>query len=498
MTKRGLFLALFGCLLAIVLAESLATPRNAGPDEPAHIVRGAGLVRGELFGTKLAQWSAEHGGDVPEAGGADIANADPDSDALRVFDVPRSVVQPSEACFAHNPIVPASCASVVETKGSGALSTAANYPIWAHLLPGLATVIVDGPEAAWLARFLHALLPVVLIAATLLRLVAAERRAAASAALLAMTPMVLFVLAVVNPSGWVVAGAIALWVAVDDAFRTVGAGISGHRPYPGGLLVAGFAMLVLPRDDGLLWAALVIAVLAIVWRRSPMVLWRGASTAVRLVVVAITAVAAGWALLSGSDLVPVGGPSGLSLAETVVARTGRHIREAVGVLGWLDTQIPESAFALWCFGAGVVLTIALVTEQVRRVAGSALALALFVVTGWTLEIIQGDTAGLFWQGRYALPMLIGVILVAGLTPGADLRIGRLAVAAPAVIAAIVWNFSFFQQLRRWGVGDSGSIRPWAWDTYGAPLPVLLLMAIHAGASIGLCWLVLADATDQRR
>lgn len=498
MTKRGLFFALFGCLLAVVLAESLATPRNAGPDEPAHIVRGAGLVRGEAFGTQLAKWSAEHGGDVPEAGGADIVNAAPDSDALRVFDVPRSVVQPSEACFAHNPIVPASCASVIETTGSGALSTAANYPIWAQVLPGLATVIVDGPEAAWLARFLHALLPVALIAATLLRLVAAERRTAASATLLAMTPMVLFLLAVVNPSGWVVAGAIALWVAADDAFRTGGVATSGHRPYSSGLLVAGFAMLVLPRDDGLLWAALVIAVLAIVWRRNPIVLWRGMSTAPRVIVVAITAVAAGWALLSGSDLVPVGGPSGLSLAETVIARTGRHLREAVGVLGWLDTQIPESAFALWCFGAGAVVMIALVADQVRRVSGAALALALFVVTGWVFEIVQGRTAGLFWQGRYALPMLIGVILVAGLTPGADLRIGRLAIGGPAVIAVIVWNLSFFQQLRRWGVGESGSIRPWAWDTYGAPLPVLLLMAIHTGASIGLCWFVLSGATGQRR
>jgi Predicted membrane protein (DUF2142) len=371
------------------------------------------------------------------------------------------------------------------------LSTAANYPIWAHVLPGLATVIVDGPEAAWLARFLHALLPVALIAATLLRLVAGERRAAASATLVAMTPMVLFLLAVVNPSGWVVAGAIALWVAVDDAFRSGGARISGRRPQAGWLLAAGFAMLVLPRNDGLLWAALVIAVLAIVWRRNPVVLWRGASTAVRVVVAAVTAAAAGWALFSGSDLVPVGGPSGLSLAETVVAGTGRHVREAVGVVGWLDTQIPESAFALWCFGAGVVVMIALVSEQPRRVAGAVLALALFVVTGWVLEIVQGNTAGLFWQGRYALPMLIGVILVAGLTPGADLRIGRLAVVAPAVIAVIVWNLAFFQQLRRWGVGESGSIRPWAWDTYGAPLPVLLLMAIHAGASIGLCWFVLS-------
>jgi Predicted membrane protein (DUF2142) len=486
MTKRGLFFAIFGCLLAVVVAESLGTPRNAGPDEPAHIVRGAGIVRGELFGTQLAEWSAEHGGDVPSAGGADIVNADPDSDALRVFDVPRWVAEPSEACFAHDPIVPASCAADVESEGSGALSTAAAYPIWPHVLPGVATVVVSGSEALWLARVLHALIPVALVAATLARLVAADRRVAASATLLALTPMVLFLLAVVNPSGLVVAGAIALWVAADDALRTGDAS--------SWLLPAGFATLVLPRDDGLLWAALTIVVLAVVWRRSPLVLWRGAPLGTRVVVVAATVVGGAWAAFSGSDVVPVAGASGLGTAETVIARTGRHLREAVGVLGWLDTQIPESAFALWCFGAGIVAMVALVTEQRRRVAGAALALALFVVTGWVVEIIQEDTAGLFWQGRYALPMLIGFVLVAALTPGADLRIGRLAGAAPAVIGIVVWNFAFFQQLRRWGVGESGSLRPWAWDTYSSLLPVLLLMAMHVAGSIGLGALVLRAPT----
>jgi Predicted membrane protein (DUF2142) len=487
MTKRGLFLAIFGCLLALVTAENFGTPRNAGPDEPAHIVRGAGLVRGELLGTQLAEWSAQHGGDVPDAGGADIASADPDSDALRVFDVPRWVRQPSEACFAHNPVIPASCATVVDTEGTGALSTAAHYPIWAHLLPGVATVVIDGPDALWLARFLHALIPVALIAATLARLVAGERRAAASATLLAMTPMVLFLLAVVNPSGFVVAGAIALWVAADDAYRTSDAS--------SWLLPAGFAALVLPRDDGLLWAALTLAVLAVVWRRSPMVLWRGAPTVNRVAVVLVALVGAAWAALSGSDLVPVARPAtGVELVEIIVERTGRHVREAVGVLGWLDTAIPESAYALWFFGAGIVAMIALVTDYRRRVAGAALALALFVVAGWVLESIQAETAGLFWQGRYALPMLIGFVLVAALTPGADRRIGQWAAAAPGVIAIIVWNLSFLQQLRRWGVSESGSIRPWAWDTYGAPLPLLLLIAVHLAASIGLCVLALRAPT----
>jgi hypothetical protein len=487
MTRRRLFFAIFGCLLAVVGAQILGTPRNAGPDEPAHIVRGAGLVRGELFGEQLAEWSASHAGVVLDPGGADIANADPDSDALRVFDVPRWLAQPSEACFAHQPQIPAKCAAEIESDGSGLLSTAAWYPIWGHLLPGLATVALSGSEALWLARFLHALVPVALIAATLARLIGSGRRVAASASLVAITPMVLFLVAVVNPSGIVAAGSIAVWVAADDAYRTGDAS--------SWLLPAGVAALVLPRDDSLLWAALMLLVLTVVWRRSPLALWRAAPVGTRVVVVAITVVGALWSVLSGGDLVPVDRPAtGIELAELVVQRTGRHVREAVGVLGWLDTQIPESAFALWCFAAGVVAMIALATNHSRRVAGSAVALGLFVVAGWVITIVQGRTAGLFWQGRYALPMLIGFVLVAALSPGADRQFGRLAVAAPAVVAVVVWNLAFFQELRRWGVGETGTIRPWAWDTWGSPLPVLLLMAVHVAASAGLCWLALSSAT----
>jgi hypothetical protein len=483
-TSRRLFLVVFGCLLAVVVAEILGTPRNAGPDEPAHIVRGAGLVRGEVFGEQLLDWSAERSGEDAEGVDvdADLAAADPASDVLRVFDVPRWVTQPSEDCYKHEPWIPASCATVVDVSGSGALSTAGSYPIWDHVLPGLATVVLSGSKALWLARLLHALIPTFLIAATLTRLLLDGRRVAASALLVATTPMVLFMVAVVNPSGVALAGAIALWVAADDLLRA-------RRP-PSWLLPAGYAALVLPRDDGVLWAALVVAVLALVWRQSPLAMWRALPVAMRAAVAAVTVVGGAWAALVGGDLLPVDRPpSGLSLAEEVVARSGRHLREAVGVLGWLDTHIPESAFALWCFAAGLVVMVALAGNSYRRAIGSAVALGLFFVVGWVLEIIQGDTAGLFWQGRYALPMLIGFVLVAGLIDGADRQFGRVAALMPGVAALVVWNFSFLQQQRRWGVAESGSIRPWSWDTWDAPLPVLLIIAVHVAGSAGLGWLV---------
>lgn len=477
-----MFLIVLGCLLAVIGAQNLGTPRNAGPDEPAHIVRGAGLVRGDVFGTRPE-------GPI-EAGAADIENADASNDSVREFDVPRWVAEPSEKCFAHDPAIPAGCSTVRDVAGTGVISTAATYPIWSHVLPGLATLIIPNSSALWLARLLHGLIPAVLLAGSLTQLLARRRGVAASAVLLALTPMTLFLFATVNPSGIALAGAVAFWVAGDELFRI--------RAAPSWLLPAGYAALVLPRDDGLLWAGLTIGLLWFVSSTSPIDAWRSLSATARVVIGAVTAVGAGWALLVGGDLVPVDRPaSGIEFAEIVVERTGRHLREAVGVLGWLDTSIPESAFALWCCAAGLVVMVPLVLRRNRRALGSVAALVLFVVVAWLLEIVQGRTAGLFWQGRYGLPMLMGFVLIAGLTSGADRVIGRVASFVPGVVAVVVWNFAFLQALRRWGVGENGSIRPWAWDTWGAPVPVVALIALHVGASVGLLWVCWRDLVSEQ-
>ncbi|CAN5826613.1 hypothetical protein BH24ACT5_BH24ACT5_23480 [soil metagenome] len=472
MSANRRLIALALCLFAVVGAQILGTPRNAGPDEPAHLIRGAGLVRGQVFGDPV--------GDRPlDAGPADVARADPDNPALRLYDVPAWVDQPDPTCFRFSPEQPASCAVVDDSAESGLISTASTSPVWSHVLPGLGTQLVHGPAAAWVARFLHAIVPVVLLAGTLSLLLEQRRRAALSAVVVATTPMVLFVFAVVNPSGPVAAGAIALWVTGDDIYRR------GRTSW--WLFTGAFMALVLPRDDGLLWAGLLVALLAFAWRQSPRRrLWNSSPIRVRVLAATTALVGAGWAVVNRGGLVPVAGPGGnQTFAEIVVQRTGRHIREAVGVVGWLDTAIPESMFALWFFAAGLVVMAGLVARNHRHVAAAGLALVAFVVVGWVLETVQGPSAGLFWQGRYALPMLIGFVLLAGIGDGIDAAIGRIAAAVPGVAGLVVWNVSFLQELRRWGVGASGSIRPWAWDTWGAPVPLPVLIVVHVVASVGL-------------
>jgi hypothetical protein len=215
-------------------------------------------------------------------------------------------------------------------------------------------------------------------------------------------------------------------------------------------------------------------------------LWSALPARNRIAVVAISVVGAAWAAFSGGGLVPVGKPD--NFVDQVFMNTGQHLREAVGVLGWLDTPLPESVYALWFFAAGLVVMIALVTREYMRALGAAAALALFVVAGWVLEIVQGRTAGLFWQGRYALPVLIGMVIVAALGTDVDRKIGAIAAALPGVLALVVWNVAFLQQLRRWSVGTHGSIRPWAWDTWDTPVPIPLVIVGHVAASAGLAWL----------
>jgi hypothetical protein len=107
-----------------------------------------------------------------------------------------------------------------------------------------------------------------------------------------------------------------------------------------------------------------------------------------------------------------------------------------------------------------------------------------VAASWVLEMAQGDPTGTYWQGRYYLPFLVGVPIVLGRTqlPAAvSTRLGDVVV----VLTLVVSNVAIAAALRRWAVGIAGTMVPWRWDTYQAPLPPVVLLAVHLAASVGL-------------
>ena len=97
-SPRRVLLVTWALLSALSAVWALATPIAASPDEPAHIIRAASVVRGQLVGT-------------PSPKG-------------HVVNVPRYIADTqSETCFAFHPTVTADCSHLAD-RDPGATTTA--------------------------------------------------------------------------------------------------------------------------------------------------------------------------------------------------------------------------------------------------------------------------------------------------------------------------------------------------------------------------------------
>lgn len=502
--------ARYGVILAMLLGGIamcwiLLTPPGAGPDEPDHLVRAGALAHGRLEGSDIG--SSRSSG----------------------FEVPVSYRLPDEECYAFRPSVPVACAAdPAPAEGSVVLpSSADEYPIWGHLLGGLLSRL-PGVEPIWWARIGTAAVAIALSAAA--ATVAWRQRAvAAGATLVALTPMSWGTFALVNPSSMAIGGAIALWSALlFGAERAVSTRW---------LTALGWAALVLPRRDGPIWACIIVTI-ALVGARRSLIDWaRGLGRGPGVVVVGSTLATMVWGLTSGSRvtrlvvLAPVAlvavevfrrlwarresraarsalagvatlailvfvavvmatRPGGWDrdLATRVVEETGNNLIEAIGVLGWLDTTLPTLAIGLVCVALGA-LAAASLSREFSAALWSVMLLGCVFLTSWLFELAQGNTTGTYWQGRYSLPLLVGIPLFLGTAHLPRKADGRVAVMAGGA-SVLAMNAAAWAAARRWGVGTDGSLLPWDWDTWGAPLPpvaVLLILAVLSGALVLLLW-----------
>lgn len=493
---------LFTLVGGLVLCWILLMPPGAGPDEPGHLVRSGAVARGQL------------------------ADAD-------TYDLPDSYRLPEPGCYAFQPMTAVSCADLPAVNGETiSLPTrAGEYPVWGHLTFGLPTLL-PGLAPVWWARLAGGLVATVLVAGAL----AAAWRSGpliAGSLLVGLTPMAWSTFGTVNPSTCAIAGAAALWtglLASDPRSRRIGS----HT----WLTTAGWVALTLPRRDGLIWACIALVVALAATDRTAVGWWRSLTFPDRLLIGLSTVTAAGWGLTADSrasqavvaaPLIVVaaealrwwwtqrslsrpqrismsiavvafgtaslaalvsGRPGGWNtdLAIAVVAQTDDNLVEAIGVLGWLDTLVPWFTVFLWFALIGALAATALLTG-VRTVCWAAVLLAMTIVTSWVFELYHGNESGTYWQGRYSLPLLIGVPLL--LTVDTD----RARAAASAFLrridrvtcvgALLILNVAAWAAARRFGVGTLGSYLPWRWDTPIQPVPPVVVLIAHAIITIAL-------------
>jgi hypothetical protein len=497
--------------LALMLGSwILLTPPGGGPDEPAHLIRSAGLIRGQHRGAAI-----------------------PNSLEGRLFDVPAWVASIDPSCYAQDRNAPASCAvPTVQTDDTvPAVSTAYGYPVWAHVLPGLGTLAGGAVSGTTLARVLSALLPAILIGWSL---TCARRRSPLMTAgcLMSMTPMAWSTMSQVNPSALAIAGGIALFTGLLSAT---------DEQRPGWLGTLGFASLILPRRDGAFWAFAGLGIVVVLrdwtlrglWQMlsrgqqavcavsfAAMALWAlttpGHLSKLLLVSPALTAgvVCARWLYrrpgvhpLAATSAIAVGvagtavvfasarpQPVDPTIVRLIVSSTGERLQQAIGVLSWLDAPVPDTSVFLFLIGLGMLGAGALMASTRTALAATA-AITLAIVMSWVMELAQGDSTGTYWQGRYYLPLLVLAPLLLGSVSVDPSTAGGLA-RVPAIISLVVANTGMFEAARRWGVGIYASMNPTDFDTYGAVLPPVLLLFIHL-AGTSLLWLALFGRRPDR-
>ncbi|WP_394771449.1 DUF2142 domain-containing protein [Lacisediminihabitans sp.] len=443
----------FLCLLffsLIATAWSLATPISGGPDEPAHIIKAASVVRGEFNG--------------PTA-----------PDGKQIVHVPAYVGYTSvQTCFAYRVNVVPTCSGQLAGdpwKTVLAETSAGRYNPTYYLLVGWPTLIVHDASAIIWVRVVSGILSSVFLALTLSLISSWRRRLLPTIGFAAaVTPMVFFINGVVNPSSLETTATQAAFTGVLSIVLFPARRLLAHRA---AIVIVSACVAANMRGISPLWVAIAVLTPFLLVPRTRILVF----ARMRAVRVAVVTIAAGtgaaviWTLFSnslGAGLTPTTnlesvngtGASPLRGFALVFAGTFDYARGIVGRFGWEDTSSPSAVYFLWSLLAGGLLLAALVTLRGRPLTLAIVLLGLTILTPALLQGIYITKGGVVWQGRYTLPiftcLMVGVATVlAARFSRADPAIGRRLVYLVLPLWAGGNLASFAYTLKRYGVGLDG-------------------------------------------
>lgn len=472
--------AQFLLLFAFAGSWALASPPQSGHDEHSHAIRAAAAARGHLLGPEAidpfpVMYTQMIEVPVPEA-----------------YNVPTD-------CFRGRPEVLPSCADPFE--GSDQLEPGYTYqfrsPPWYYVPVGLPTLVDTGIVGYYAMRLLGvgicmALLTSAIRSAALLK----RARLGVAAVLVATTPEVVYLAAHVNTNGVEIVAALSLWATGIALVRAPGqasarlvtrAGVAAAVLVGSRGLSLGFAL-------GIVGAVVVLggadAARTLV-RRRDVRLWAG--------LVAVVAAASLVYIDHVRRWLPVEREGqGIGYA---LGRVPWYLEQAVGVFGSNEVELPIAVHIAWAVALVSLLGVAAFAGQGRAAVLAAAVLIVGVVIQVTAEGLSLPPIGFFWQGRYALPILVGVPLLAVASLDfprsartnetsrveARSRIAALAVALSALVGS-GWIVAFLTAVRRYSVGTTGPLAPWrfvfdpGWSPPTGPVAVHLAVALAAVAA----------------
>lgn len=481
-SPRRAFWFSFLAFFALSTVWALANPLMASVDEPAHVIKAAATVRG-----------------------ASDVSADGDATGIGSVELPRLYEQLATYpnCFAFQPNASAACQQDLsgDTDSTVLVTTSAiNYNPLYYAMVGWPALLPDGEHTVYLMRILNAALSSALLGFAVAVVSGLRTRRWLGVAILAcLTPTFVNLMGSVNPQSVEVTGAVLLWVSLLALLRS-----PDERLHVLRLVGVVVSTLFVANARGLgpmlVVVILVLCILAAPWRRTVDLFrdrrsWWALGASV-LACIAATA----WIL--GADALPEGsGAVGIPLRENVfrtLGLTSAYVQQLFVALGWLDVGVPLWVIFLFVSTVAVLVFLAWAAGSLRDRLGIAGAATVTFLMPVLTHAVQADKIGYFWQGRYAFPIAIGILLVAGFALSERdplpswFTINLVATVSTAVVAAQV--VVFYSNLHRYASGFEGGwvlTEPLSWSPVPAVGFTLLYAAAWAAAVILVARVVLA-------
>lgn len=452
---------------------------RSSPDEPAHFIRAAAVVRGDLTGQ-------------PKPGETWL------SESL----VPKYVADTQgRTCYAYQPDVSAACDGPVDPDDTltPAVTTAnSNHPLF-YLITGLPTLFLDGNAALYGMRAMSALLNAGMLAIATMSLWQFPRARFAILGLVAgFTPMVAFLSGTLNPNGVEVTAAVAL---VSVLLLTLRQPSTTRLLWErGAMVVLATLLLTSTRSISLLWTLVIVAaaLLAADWqhtkslfRRVPVIVTIAAAAAVSLGAMA-------WFLSplttygDGGQTYPEVGTGYWTGFLQMLVSTFDYAQGWIGLFGWIDTALPVSAMAIWTVAAGSLVAAAFVVGRRRALVAPVLVIALLILAPAFVQAALVTEMGYIWQGRYTLAMFAVLLVLCGVVidhAAGSISIERMRRLTTLALAGLVVAhvIAFVNTLRRYTLGSQYSFVDMLREAFWQPpigwfpLSIAYVLVLTAGA-----------------
>lgn len=497
MSVRRLWLASFLLFFGLGVTWSLATPVLANPDEPAHAVKAAALVRGQLVPPKLQ---------LPDEGPNSLVRGA----FTTLVDVPAAYSWQTSTipeCYSWDSTVPASCAPAWEADSAPAEWTAfiGRYPPTYYAIVGWPSAVTTGVEGFYAMRVLSAALGAALLAtATSVGASMPRLRLVPVAVVVAATPQVLIMNGSVNPNSLEVAAAVCVWTTVCAVLVWEGERVPRAVVVA---LTASASLLAITRPLSSMWLAAIAGCVLAAFGTRQVVAARFRERDIRAgaaVVAVASAAGATWTVLTDALGNNRGyNPWGLGLYDAAVhslSLTGSYMEQSVAAFGWIRTTGPAALTIAWGAGAFALCLVAVAAGDRRRRLALLLVLAVWLLMPTVLQAPTAEDFGFVWSGRYGLGLAAGVPVVAAViagSRGARVPAERVAVFLVAAVVATVQVAAHVVGARRFTVGTAGPLAYVNADGWQPPLGSAALLAVTFACAVGLAVLVARSTSVAR-